>query len=231
VNDRWGSDNPPIGSGRHFGGYFSGGDRQQASAKMLQHKWENAFTIDSLSWGYARNDNLSIYLNITTILYEVVSTVAYGGNILINIGPTHDGRIPTIFQERLSQLGAWLSVNGEAIYETSVWREHNDTALHGVEHGVYYTVRFGRHWKLYDGGALFAIALEWPESNSLHLAVPEPVDSSHGAVNATLLGSDVVIAVKRNRHTTGITLTIPPLSVSQLPSLEGPWVFRIEGVE
>lgn len=60
VNDRWGSDNPPIGSGKHFGGYFSGGDRQQASAKMLKHKWENAFTIDSLSWGYAREDNLNL---------------------------------------------------------------------------------------------------------------------------------------------------------------------------
>jgi alpha-L-fucosidase len=34
VNDRWGSDNPPIGSGKHFGGYFSGSDRQQASSKM-----------------------------------------------------------------------------------------------------------------------------------------------------------------------------------------------------
>lgn len=53
----------------------------------LVHKWENAFTIDSLSWGVARNDDLSIYLNISTILYEVVSTVAYGGNALINIGP------------------------------------------------------------------------------------------------------------------------------------------------
>lgn len=38
VNDRWGSDNPPIGSGRHFGGYFSGADRQSASHKMLGHK-------------------------------------------------------------------------------------------------------------------------------------------------------------------------------------------------
>lgn len=47
-------------SGKHFGGYFSGGDRQQASATMLKHKWENAFTIDSLSWGYAREDNLNL---------------------------------------------------------------------------------------------------------------------------------------------------------------------------
>ena len=192
VNDRWGSDNPPIGSGKHHGGYFSGGDRQQANPAMLkvlvnrarltaaavstvaaaaavaaavvaaaaaavaaaaaaasaaaatstctcapligalstvmlttalhctapQHKWENAFTIDSASWGYARDDGISSYLNITTLLYEIVSTVSYGGNVLINVGPTADGRIATIFQERLLQMGSWLKINGEAIYET-----------------------------------------------------------------------------------------------------------------
>ena len=35
--------------------------------------------------GFAREDNLPLYLNITTLLYELASTVAYGGNILINV--------------------------------------------------------------------------------------------------------------------------------------------------
>ena len=82
---------------------------------------------------------MDLYLNISTLLYEVVSTVAFGGNILINIGPGHDGTIATIFQERLTEMGAWLNVNGDAIYESKMWREHNDTAVHGVGEGVYYT--------------------------------------------------------------------------------------------
>ena len=108
---------------------------------MLQHKWESAFTIDSANWGFARDDNLDKYLNITTILSNIVSTVAYGGNVsaqclrstvslsyavapvidgyilsrfmcqhtscvqvLVNIGPAHDGTIPVIFQDRLTQV-------------------------------------------------------------------------------------------------------------------------------
>ena len=50
-----------------------------------------------------------------------------GGNILINIGPTKDGIIVPIFEERLRQLGAWLSINGEAIYGSRPWKFQNDT--------------------------------------------------------------------------------------------------------
>jgi alpha-L-fucosidase len=219
VNDRWGSDNPPIASGKHFGGYFSGGDRQQASPTMLVHKWENAFTIDSLSWGFARNDGVDLYLNMSAILYEIVSTVAYGGNALINIGPNADGTIAVIFQERLTQLGAWLDVNGDAIYGTRMWREQNDTATHGMTHGVYYTTK---------GSDVFAITMAWPAKGVLSLQVPKPTASA----TATMLGLTAPIECKPTQGVgqPGLTLVIPPLDVTELSSLTGPWVFKLSGV-
>jgi len=55
------------------------------------------------------------------ILGLIASTVSCGGNILINVGPTKEGTIIPIFEERLRQMGSWLKTNGEAIYATVPW--------------------------------------------------------------------------------------------------------------
>jgi alpha-L-fucosidase len=240
VNDRWGTDNPPIGSGKHFGGYFSGADRQHASAAMLQHKWESAFTIDSANWGFARNDPLADYLNITTILANVVSTVAYGGNVLVNIGPAHDGTIPAIFQDRLTQMGAWLEINGEAIYGSKRWRVQNDTAIDpevSATQGVYYTTTaHNNNNTLSSEGAVYAIALHWPAGNRLLLQAPVTTP----ATTVTMLGcakpmawEKTAVAAAAAATTTsggGIEITVPALAPTELPSLHGPWVFKLTGV-
>ena len=57
---------------------------------------------------------------------------SYGGNMLMNVGPTHDGLIHPIYEERLRQLGSWLQVNGEAIYKSRPWTFQNDTVTRGI---------------------------------------------------------------------------------------------------
>lgn len=222
VNDRWGNENPAIGSGHHFGGYFSGADRQQANPELLKHKWESAFTLDGATWGYARNNNLDTYLPLTTVLQQIVSTVAYGGNALMNIGPTHDGRIATIFQERMKQLGSWLKINGEAIYGSKMWHVQNDTATHGVEEGVYYTASANPS----HSSTVYAHMMGWPEDN--HLILTQAVGQAT-ATTLHMLGCSAPITWVP-LQSGGMDITIPPLNPKQLPSLEGPWVFELKNV-
>lgn len=72
---------------------------------LQKHKWENAMTIDRKSWGYRRNAALNDYMSINELVKELAITVSCGGNLLMNIGPTKDGIIAPIFEERLRQMG------------------------------------------------------------------------------------------------------------------------------
>jgi len=65
-----------------------------------------------------------------------------GGNLLMNVGPTGDGRIAPIFEERLRQFGSWMSVNEEAVYATRPWRYQNDTITPHVWSAVHVFVLF-----------------------------------------------------------------------------------------
>eukprot|EP01103_Thecamoeba_quadrilineata_P012494 TRINITY_DN322_c0_g1_i4.p1 TRINITY_DN322_c0_g1~~TRINITY_DN322_c0_g1_i4.p1 ORF type:complete len:363 (+),score=44.60 TRINITY_DN322_c0_g1_i4:10-1098(+) len=112
VNDRWG-----INDTCQNGGFWTCSDRYNPG-KLINHKWENALTIDKYSWGWRRDANLNDYLTVDSLIYELVSTVSCGGNMLLNVGPRGDGGIDPIFQDRLQGIGQWLKVNGEGIYNT-----------------------------------------------------------------------------------------------------------------
>ena len=63
--------------------------------------------------------------------------------MLLNVGPSHDGRIMPIFEEILLQIGLnchnccvidvtvvtgqWLEINGGCIYNSVPWTHQNDT--------------------------------------------------------------------------------------------------------
>ncbi|GAB5574684.1 tissue alpha-L-fucosidase [Prionailurus iriomotensis] len=126
VNDRWGQN-----CSCHHGGYYNCQDKFKPES-LPTHKWEMCSSIDKVSWGYRRNMVLSDVATECEIISELVQTVSLGGNYLLNIGPTKDGLIVPIFQERLLAVGKWLSINGEAIYSSKPWRkqlEKNTTSV------------------------------------------------------------------------------------------------------
>jgi len=68
------------------------------------------------SWGFKKNDHN--WKSVTQILQNLTDIASKGGNFLLNVGPTADGRIPQESVERLKSVGQWMKANGEAIYGT-----------------------------------------------------------------------------------------------------------------
>ncbi|MBV9126315.1 MAG: alpha-L-fucosidase [Planctomycetes bacterium] len=78
--------------------------------------WETCMTMNG-TWGYKSYDQN--WKSTDTLVRNLVDIVSKGGNYLLNVGPTSEGVIPQPSVERLHQVGAWLKVNGEAIYGTT----------------------------------------------------------------------------------------------------------------
>lgn len=75
--------------------------------------WELCTTIND-SWGYTPSDRN--YKSSEFIIHKLVECVSKSGNLILNVGPDSQGRIPEEQAEILRKIGAWMKINGESIY-------------------------------------------------------------------------------------------------------------------
>ena len=80
------------------------------------------------SFGWNRFEKPEDYLSSKELIHMLIDLVSRGSNFLLNIGPTADGRIPVIMQQKLLDIGDWLKVNGEAVYGTRASLLHKSFA-------------------------------------------------------------------------------------------------------
>ncbi len=203
VNDRWGRET----RSRHGGFYTTEYDLvhdQVITGDVIHHPWEETRGIGG-SFGYNRNENLDDYESSGFLIHYLIDKVARGGNLLLNVGPTADGRIPVIQQQRLRDMGDWLRINGESIYGTRVWAD----APPIDEHTTRYFTR--------KGNDLYLIVTGWSNADIEVAGVGKPA-------GVAMLGFDGKIDYSVTGN--GIVITPPVLCPATNPS-QYAWVFRI----
>jgi len=153
------------------------------------------------TWGYTEGMTVT---PADAIVRRLIDTVSKGGSYLLNIAPMADGTIPQTQQDVLREVGAWLSVNGEAVYGARPWGvfgEGENIRFTQQAHALYVTVLRP------DGPVqIAALSTEWASVKGL-----------------TVLGQTEAPTFSQTAE--GLTVSLPATS---LPASSLPRVVRID---
>ena len=185
-----------------------GTPEQEILEGVSDYDWESCMTIND-HWGYASYDNN--WKSTKTLIHNIVDIASKGGNYLLNVGPTAEGLIPPQSVERLQEIGAWMRVNGEAIYATDRMKHFKEGK------SIHYT-------RAKEASYIYAIAVDWPgDKISLKYVEPEPGSEIH------MLGVDEPLGWRFSQES-GLTMSIPAnLQAPENRPGEHAWTFRIKG--
>lgn len=163
--------------------------------------WQTDTSVSRNSWGYITHHE---YKTSGSLVGDLVDIVSKNGALLLNIGPRPEGTIPEPEEEMLLDIGRWLEINGEAIYETRPWKTCGEgpTAVAAGQHqekkNVPFTagdIRFTR-----KGDTIYAILLGWPEDRDLRIAslAQGAVTAPSAIAGVSMLGSKAKIEWKQD---------------------------------
>ncbi len=184
--------------------------------------WQTDTSVSNQSWGYINNDT---FKSPQFVVHQLIDIVSKNGNLLLNIGPRSDGTIPDEVQSVLRSVGAWLRINGDAIYGTRPWRIYGEGptkvtagSFHDTDTASYTPNDFRFTTK---SDTLYAIELGWPSNGE---AVIRSLALSPGISpvrSVELLGASEPI--KFHQASDGLHLQLPPKAPGEFA-----FAFRIE---
>jgi alpha-L-fucosidase len=175
---------------------------------IYPHFWQNDTSVAKNSWGYTDAQDYKTPANLISDLIDVVSK---NGALLLNIGPKADGTIPAHEVYLLHEIGAWLRVNGEAIYATTPWHIYGegptkvaDGAFTDTERADFtgQDIRFTRR-----GDTLYAIVMAWPGAQARINALGSASGHLAHIRSIELIGYDA--AVTWHQHADALVVDMP----------------------
>lgn len=88
---------------------------QEVPDERLDHPWESCITLTP-GWCSMRPDELA--RPVHEVIATLATVVSRGGNYLLGIGPDATGALSRNIVAALEEVGAWMDINSEAIYDT-----------------------------------------------------------------------------------------------------------------
>ncbi len=189
--------------------------------------WQTDTAVARNSWCYTEGNS---YKTAAELICTLIDVVSKNGRMLLNIGPKADGAIPDEDRDILLKIGAWLKVNGEAIYGARVWRDSGEGPTETIEgqfsdgtptvyteHDFRFTV---------NGAGIYVFALKFPQNGKITVKSLAEADASRKPVfngiikSISALGYDT--EVKYTRDEDGLHINAAGIES------EYPVVFKVE---
>jgi alpha-L-fucosidase len=143
----------------NYPGDFKTPEQRIPDLKDLDGKdWETCMTMNG-TWGFKRDDKR--WKSPGLLIRDLIDIASKGGNYLLNVGPKADGEFPEESVRTLNAIGAWMKVNGEAIY--------------GTTRSPLPPLSWGRCTLKRGGKILYLSVFDWPAGGALAVPLKESV--------------------------------------------------------